>query len=156
MLIKTEKELEESKDETRLDYKYPADLIKSRALIFKFLFSGLQSAANKLLFKAGSTAGLSFELTGLLYASDIELFSALSVAALGTIGSLRWLQKKWEKEERRFREGVEELGRREIVGSERWLWGRLRAGVEEKVMAVSEVEAEERVVGEIREVLRKV
>ncbi|KAL7275345.1 hypothetical protein RUND412_001702, partial [Rhizina undulata] len=133
-------ETEESEDETRLDYKYPPDLIKSRTLIFKSLIPGLQSAANKLLFKAGSTSGLCFALTGLLYASDVELYSALSVAALGTVGSLRWLQKRWEKEERRFREGVGEMGRRGIVGSERWLWGRLRAGVEEKVTAESEVE----------------
>ncbi|KAL7267571.1 hypothetical protein RUND412_009837 [Rhizina undulata] len=117
MLVKTEKELEESKDETRLDYKYPTDLIKSQALTFESIIPELQSAANKLLFKVGSTSGLSFALTGLLYASDIELYSA--VAALGTVRSLRWLQKRWEKEERRFREGVGELGRREIVGSER-------------------------------------
>ena len=102
----------------------------------------LQAAGLKYLLSSLSTAGLSGAFSALLVMSDVSLYSSLTVAAVGTVGSARWLQSRWMRERRRFQDTVREKGREAIVESERWAWDRLRAGLVEEVD--EEVERERR------------
>jgi len=97
------------------------------------LVPALQAGGQKFLISSLSTTALSGALSALLVVSDVSMYSALSVAALGTVGSSRWLQKRWERERVRFQEAVRERARTAIVESERWAWGRLNEGLVMKV-----------------------
>ncbi|KAI5844188.1 hypothetical protein BZA05DRAFT_410176 [Tricharina praecox] len=102
----------------------------------------LHAAGQRFLFKSlGTTAQLG-ALSALLVAEDVSLYSALSVAALGTVGSAMWLQKRWGSEKVKFQEAVREKARVAVVESERWAWGRLKEGLVKVVD--DEVERESR------------
>ena len=111
----------------------PAAIAAQRANIAETLVPGLQRSAQKYLLASLSTSGLSAALSTLLYLSDVPLYSALTVAAVGTVGSARMLQSRWMRDQARFTDEVTERGREAIVESERWAWERLRIGMAPEV-----------------------
>ncbi|CCX05313.1 Similar to hypothetical protein [Tuber melanosporum Mel28]; acc. no. XP_002842096 [Pyronema omphalodes CBS 100304] len=125
--------------EPELELERPYYIAEQRNHIVTALIPGLQAAAQKYLLSSLSTSGLSAVFSTLLYLSDIPLYSAMTVAAVGTVGSARWLQSRWMKERRGFQENMREKGREAIVESERWAWNRLKEGI---ATETEEVDAE--------------
>jgi hypothetical protein len=103
----------------------PSYIGQQREDIIRNLVPSLQSSANKYLLAAFSCSGISWVFSVLLYMSEVSLYSASTAAAVGTVMSLRWLQKKWIKERKKFEETVREKGREAIVGCERWSWEKM-------------------------------
>lgn len=119
--------------ELGLELERPAWIPEQRNQIITTLIPSLQSEAQKCFFSSFSTSGLSAAFSALLYLSDVPLYSALTVAVAGTVGSIRWLQSRWMREGRAFQDAVKEKGRIAIVESERWAWERLKQGRKIKV-----------------------
>ncbi|KAA8912425.1 hypothetical protein FN846DRAFT_903564 [Sphaerosporella brunnea] len=115
----------------------PMSITHRRAEILQNLVPNLQAAAQKYLLSFLSTTGISGAFSTLLWLSDVPLYSALTVAAAGSVSSARWLQSRWMKECKTFQGVVREQAREAIVESERWAWERLRAGIQQ-----TEAEAE--------------
>ena len=111
---------------SELELDRPTWITEQRNQIITALIPSLQSGAQKYLFSSLSTSGLSAAFSVLLCLSDVPLYSALTVAALGTVGSMRWLQSRWMREKRGFQDAVKEKGRVAIVESERWAWKQLK------------------------------
>jgi hypothetical protein len=127
----------------------PLAISRQRTDIIQGLVPSLQAAAQRYLLSFLSTSGISGAFSALLFLSDMSLYSALTVAAVGTVGSARWLQGQWAKEREAFQDAVREKGREAIVESERWAWDRLKAGLKAEVDAEMEREKAK------REVLRR-
>jgi len=119
--------------ELELELERPMYIQEKRNEIMTTLIPNLQATAQKYLLSSLSTSALSAASSALLYLSDIPLYSALTVAAVGTVGSARWLQSRWMRERRGFQETVREGGREAIVESERWAWNRLKEGIKSEV-----------------------
>jgi len=103
----------------------PSYIGQQREDIIQTLVPSLQSSANKYLLAALSCSGISWVFSVLLYMSEAALYSASTVAAMGTVMSLRWLQKRWIKERKIFEKAVREKGREAIVECERWSWEKM-------------------------------
>ncbi|RPB03521.1 hypothetical protein L873DRAFT_1760699 [Choiromyces venosus 120613-1] len=108
---------------------YPTHLFAKTDQVITTLIPDLQTSANRLLIGSVSFSATSAAASGLLYLSDLPLYSSSSVAALGLVLSMRWLQTRWGREQRRFEQAIKEQGRIAIVESERWVWQRLKDGV---------------------------
>ena len=107
----------------------PSYIGQQREDIIRTLVPSLQSSANKYLLAALSCSGISWAFSVLLYMSEGSLYSASAVAAVGTVMSLRQLQKRWIKERKKFENTVREKGREAIVGCERWSWEKMAENV---------------------------
>ncbi|KAF8536689.1 hypothetical protein BDD12DRAFT_807595 [Trichophaea hybrida] len=119
--------------ELELQLDRPMYIQEKRNEIMTTLIPNLQATAQKYLFSSLSTSALSAASSALLYLSDVPLYSALTMAAVGTVGSVRWLQSRWMREKRGFQETVRERGREAIVDSERWAWSKLKEGIKTEV-----------------------
>ena len=90
--------------------------------------------------------------------STTSLYEAGGIAALGTVFTLRRLQKKWEEARERWNVLVREEGRRVLRKVEDGWRGVVRdggLGEEEDVVARQEREKARRAVGRVRDVLRE-
>jgi len=108
---------------------YPMHLFTKTDHILSNLIPDLQTSANRLLMGSVSFSVTSVAASSLLYLSGSPVYSSSSVAALGLVLSMRWLQTRWGRERQRFQQAVREQGRIAIVESERWMWQRLKDGV---------------------------
>lgn len=106
----------------------PTHISLQREAAMAELVPALHIAGQKFLVSSLSTMVLSGAFSALLVASDVSLYTALSAAALGTVASARWLQKRWQRERGGFQEAVREKARMAVVESERWAWSRLKEG----------------------------
>ncbi|PHH86007.1 hypothetical protein CDD83_10874 [Cordyceps sp. RAO-2017] len=100
--------------------KWPGHIAFTRRYLQNETVPALQSLAQKLVFQALGTSGLTTSLAALFYASSLSstLYEAGAVAALGIVYSLGRMQKKWEAA-RSFWEGeVREEGRKAVRGAE--------------------------------------
>ncbi|CUS07254.1 unnamed protein product [Tuber aestivum] len=123
---------------------YPEHLFTTADNVIGNLIPDLQASANRLLMGSLSFSVTSAAASSLLYLSDIPAYQSISVAALGLVLSMRWLQTRWGTEQRRFRQAVREQGRIAIVENERWVWDRLNNGlaVDEEEIASKDAELE--------------
>ncbi|KAG0134393.1 hypothetical protein HOY82DRAFT_481367 [Tuber indicum] len=108
---------------------YPTHLFTKTENVISNMISDLQTSANRLLMGSLSFSVTLAAASGLLYLSNIPVYSSSSLAALGLVLSMRWLQTRWGWERQRFQQAVKEQGRIAIVESERWAWQRLKDGV---------------------------
>ena len=108
---------------------YPMYLFTRTDHILNNLLPDLQTSANRLLMGSVSFSVTSAAASSLLYLSGFPVYSSSSVAALGLVLSVRWLQTRWGRERQLFEQAVREQGRIAIVESERWMWQKLKDGV---------------------------
>jgi hypothetical protein len=124
------------------DNPRPLSITQRRTEVLQNMVPALQAAAQRYLLAFLSTTGISGAFSALLWLSDVPLYSALTVVAVGTIGAARRLQSQWMKERKAFQGEVREKGREAIVESERWAWERLKAGLKTEVDASVQRERE--------------
>ncbi|KAI0009562.1 hypothetical protein F4779DRAFT_581597 [Xylariaceae sp. FL0662B] len=99
---------------------WPVNIPTTRTYLQTETVPRLQALAQKLIFQALSTSGLTTALGALIYLSTLTttVYEAGAVAALGVVWSLRRMQKHWETA-RVFWEGeVREEGRKAVRGVE--------------------------------------
>jgi hypothetical protein len=99
---------------------WPTSIPATRAYLQNETIPALQALAQKLVFQALSTSGLTTSLGALVYFGTLTtgIYEAGAVAALGIVWSLRRMQKQWETA-RTFWEGeVREEGRKAVRGVE--------------------------------------
>lgn len=137
---------------------YPMHLFTKTDHIVSNLISDLQTSANRILVGSVSFSVTSAAASSLLYLSGVPLYSSSTVAALGLVLSMRWLQARWGRERQRFQQAVREQGRIAIVESERWMWQRLKDGlaVNEEVEEIAGKDTELKRVVEARAVIGRV
>jgi len=137
---------------------YPMHLFTGTDHIVSNLISDLQTSSNRILVGSILFSVTSAAASSLLYLSGIPVYSSSTVAALGLVLSMRWLQARWGRERQRFQQAVREQGRIAIVESERWMWQRLKDGlaVNEEVEEIAGKDAELERVLEARAVVGRV
>ena len=99
-----------------VEQRWPTSIPDARRYLQSETIPALQALAQKLVFQALSTSGLTTSLGVLVYFGTLStgIYEAGAVAALGIVWSLQRLQKKWEKA-RVFWEGeVREEGRKAV------------------------------------------
>lgn len=74
---------------------HPRYIWHARNKILDGQIAALQFAAQKCMLQALSVSAISWVVSIMLHFSELSLYSSLTVAALGTVGSMGWLQKRW-------------------------------------------------------------
>ena len=99
---------------------WPTNIPAARAYLQNETIPALQALAQKLVFQALSTSGLTTSLGALAYFGTLTtgIYEAGTVAALGIVWSLRNMQKRWETARSFWEEEVREEGRKAVRGVE--------------------------------------
>lgn len=140
---------------------YPPQIFRSIDYFRDNVVPRLQAEANRLLMRAISVSTIGVIVSGLLYLSEVSVYSASSVATLSIVYSARSLQRNWDKAKSRFQDAVAEGGRIAIVETERWGWEKLRegGGIGERVAVEGErlrkVQEGKKAMGDVRRALKK-
>lgn len=135
----------------------PLQIAHATEYILAYAVPQIQAAANRLLMNAFSVSASGAIVSGLLYASEVSVYSSASVTAFALMYSARKLQMGWDKQKSWFQGVVAERGRVAVVETERWAWERLQMG--RRAAAVGEglerVQEGRRVLGDVRTALER-
>ncbi|RPB19897.1 hypothetical protein L211DRAFT_842313 [Terfezia boudieri ATCC MYA-4762] len=117
---------------------FPSFFHNARATVATALIPSLHSAATTHVLASASLLFTSFFTTTLLHLSEVPLYTSFTATAVGSILSMGYLQRKWEREKASFEHEVREVARQAVVSAERWGWGVLRNEIEK----IAKVEGE--------------
>ena len=122
---------------------FPPFFPTAKTHIISSLIPPLKSSATNHVLSSTTLLFTSFLTTTLLYFSEISFYTSFSATAAGGILSLAYLQRKWEGKKRRFENDVREIARGAVVEAERWGWGVLKRGIEERAKVCGVIVGEE-------------
>ena len=142
-------------------YHHPIpSILDTRLYLLATTVPPMQSLANRLLVHCLSTTFLTSSLSALMYISisTTSVYEAGAIAAVGTVFSLRRLQKRWEEARERWMASVREDGRRVLRRVEDGWRKVIREGgmgIEEDEVEREEREKAKRALGRVRERLEE-
>ncbi|KAF8456402.1 hypothetical protein BGX38DRAFT_1087616 [Terfezia claveryi] len=109
---------------------FPSFFHNARATVATALIPSLHSAATIHVLASASLLFTSFFTTALLHLSEVPPYTSFTATAVGSILSMGYLQRKWEREKAAFEREVREVARQAVVNAERWGWGVLGNEIE--------------------------